>query len=129
MAVVGTNLDPVAMAPSAREFLEVTRPQTAAIGIVPEKDRHGWKGRGQDKFSHLIQCRLAVFIPRLDRSAEPAALQFTGMQRQEGIAEDEGGADIRAATGRPKQKIALHVIIDPAKTFRRKWRAGRSDGS
>src|SRR6185503_4339856 len=75
-AVVRGDLDPIAMTPDAGKPLEVRRAVLAAVGIVPETDRHGGKRALAHELALLLADGTAVLVEHVDVEPETAALQL-----------------------------------------------------
>ncbi len=125
----GVDLDPIAVAPDAGEFLEVAGAKALVAGIVPEEKRHGGERRGEDEFTDGAERCLLLFIPRFDFCAETEALEFAGVDGLVGIREDEGAANVGAAADGAELDVAFHFVVDPVKAFRGQGRAGGTDAA
>jgi hypothetical protein len=72
----------VAVAPDVVEALEVGGAVLAAVGVVPEADRHHREGLGAHQLALLAAHRAAVVVEHVDRHAQPAALDLAAPHRQ-----------------------------------------------
>ena len=99
-SVVGER-HPVAVAPHARELLEVGGAVLAAVRVAPEPDRHRGHRLGDHQLARdARRADLAVGRERLDRAAEEAAADLAGPHRLQRRGADERRADVGAAADR-----------------------------
>ena len=125
-AAVG-DLDPVAVAPDAREHLEVALAVAAAVGVAPEVDRHRRHRLGDHELADLADQRLPLGAPRLELDPERAGLQLALVDGQRRDAADERGADVGAAGGREQPDVLVDRLVHPREPLGREWRPGRPD--
>ena len=118
----------VAVAPHARLALEICGAIFAAVGIIPERNRHRRKWRGAGEFAGLFAHRLARLVEDFHSHAEATALQFATPHRAYRTTEREARNDVGAAGNRGQQHAFLHIAIDVIETFRHQRRAGRQNG-
>ena len=109
-------------------MLEVAGPVAAAVLVAPEADRHRGHRLGDDQLADLVDDRVAVLVPGLDRGAERPALQLAAVDGQQGDAADEGGAEVGAAAGREQPGVGAEVLVDPVEALGGERGAGRADG-
>ena len=117
---------PVAMAPDAREVLEVGGPVLRAVTIVPETDRHRRHRLGDHELAgHTRRTDVTVRSERLDGAAEQAATDLTGAHWLQRRGADERRADVGAAADR----VDRHAddLADPAEAVGGQRRSGRAD--
>ena len=93
----GGDGDPVAVAPDAGVRVEVAVVVAAAVGVVPEADRHGRHGVGDDQFADLVDERFAAGVPGLEVGAEAGGLEFADVDREGGDGAGEAAAHVGAA--------------------------------
>ena len=122
------DLDLVAVAPDAREALEVGRAILGVVGVVPES-RPASTGTATCRRARPSLAagrdRPAVVIVDVDLHAEAAALQLAAPHRQRRAAEREAGHDVGAAGDRRQAEIVLHALVDVIEALRRERAAGR----
>ncbi len=99
------DLDPVAVAPDARVGLEVRGAVARPVLVAPEEHRHRGHRLGDHQLADLVDERVAVLVPGLDRAAERAPLELAAIDGQDRNAADEGGADVGAAGGREQPGV------------------------
>ena len=75
------ELDPVAVAPDARERAEVALAVAGAVVVAPQVERHRGQRLGQHQLADLADDRRAVLVERLDLRAERARLQLALVDR------------------------------------------------
>ena len=117
----------VAMAPDIVEAVEIGGVIAAAIGIVPEADRHGGKRLAADQFALAARQRRTVLVPDVDGEAEARPLDLALPDRLVRNAEHEAGDDVGAAGDRGEMDVALDGVIDEGEALRRQRRARRGD--
>ena len=127
------DLDPVAVAPDAREHVEVALAVALAVGVVPEEQRHRRHRLGDHELADLVDQRPPVLAPRLHRRAQRARLQLAGPHRQQRAGAHERGAEVGAAAGGEQPHVRRRARR-PTRTPRpaaasRSTRRSRSAGS
>ena len=103
-AAVVEELHPVALAPDAREVLEVGRPIARSVGVVPEPDRHRRHRLGDDELAELADDGVAVRVVGGGRDAEAASGDGAGPHGQQRVALDDAGADVGATAPVDQQR-------------------------
>ena len=93
-----------------------------AVRIIPEIDRHGWRGRGADQFPLLVNDRVSVFVKGFHLHGQVPALEFSGIDRPHGIAPGKTPVDVRPAGDGSQLEILLNLTINIFKSFNRKGR-------
>ncbi len=117
---------PVPVGPHAREPLEVGRPVTAAVIVVPESHRHGRQGGRQHQLALLADQRLAVIVEHLDGGTHAPARDLAGPDRVQGAGTHEAGADVGATAKRRQHDVTRHLFVDPVGRGGRQRRTGRA---
>ena len=82
-AVVRRALHPIAVPPRAGEEGEIRVAVLRAVGIVPERDRHGRERPRADEFTGHAANRMSVGVPDVHGHAQSRALQFASPDRQQ----------------------------------------------
>ncbi len=98
-------------------------------GIAPQEQRHRRQRLGQHKLAKLVDQRLALLVPGLDRTAERAALDLALVHRQQRTATHERRTDVGAAAGGEQPDLAPDMPVNPVKALGRQRRAGRADAA
>src|SRR5665811_476784 len=104
--------DPVAVAPYARNLLEVGSAITRSILVAPKPHRHGGHRLGDDEFAEAAHDGLQVFAVRLDGYTEHPARDFARIDRHAGGCADERRAHIRAAGRGTEQSGVTDGLVD-----------------
>jgi hypothetical protein len=128
-AVMLGELDIIAVAPDVGELLEIGGAILLVVGIVPEADGHGGKGRGADQLALLAPERLAIVVPHFDLEAEAARLDLAAPNGADGIAEHEAGDNVGATGDRRETHVLLDGAVDVVEAFGHQRRTGRGDGA
>ena len=97
-AAVRTDLEPVAMAPDVGVGVKVARQIALIARVAPKVERHAGNRLAAHQLTHLVYHRLPLFVPRLHRTAQCAALHGTGRLRQLAVAANKGTGKV-GATG------------------------------
>ncbi len=111
------DLDPVAVAPHAREGVEVALAQAPALGIVPQVQRHGGHGLGDDQLADLVDHAVALLVPGLDRAAQRTGLDLPAVDRQQRHAAHEGRAHVGAPAGGEEPRVRAQFPVDPVEAL------------
>ena len=119
--------DPVAVAPDARIVLEVGGAVAAAIGVVPETDRHRRHRRADHELAELADHRVPGRIEGGDIDRERGAGDLAAEDRLQRPALDDPGADVGAAAADVQQHLRAELLIDPVVAFRCERRARRAE--
>ncbi len=97
-AAVRRDLEPVAVAPDAAGTCRSSSTDSAALPASSQKySGIDGIGCGADQLADLVDHRLALLVPGLDRAAEQAALHLARHLRQLAVAADEGAGEVGAA--------------------------------
>src|SRR5215218_8318500 len=121
-------LDPISVTPHAGIYVEVALPVTLPFLIVPEVDRHGWHGLGDDELPDLVYLGVSLLIEGLDLCPQGAGLELPRADRQERDPADERRAHVCATAGREEPQILLDVLVGPLEALGRQRRPRRADG-
>src|SRR5450631_844083 len=124
-AVVFGQLDKIAVAPHARETLEVRGVVLGAVGVVPETDRHRGERRRAYQLAFLLAHWLAVAIVDVYAEPQTTALQLATPYRARRAPERETRDDVRPARDRRQTKIGLDALVDVVEALRRERTARR----
>ena len=110
--VVLGELDVVAVAPRAREPLEIRGAVLGVAGVVPERHRHRRKRLGADQLALLPLERISVVVEHLDGHAQAPRLQLAAPHRRDRVTEREAAYDVGAARHRRQAHVALDVAVN-----------------
>ena len=119
-----SHFDVIAMAPDVGVDVEIGAVVFFALRIVPEIDRHGWKGCGADQFPLLIDHRPAFVVKSKHLHAEAPALQLSSINRAHGVAECKAAVQVRATGDRGQLKVGFDLVVDEFKPFHRQRGSG-----
>src|SRR5690242_5837335 len=101
--------------PSRFVVLEVGFTISLVSRIVPEIQRHRWRRRFTDKFSHYIDNGVRVLIVHVDFHSKPRSLKLTRVDWQSGHPSCKTAVNIRASRNRVQMQILLNFSVDPLK--------------
>ena len=121
--------DPVAVAPNAGIFVEVSGAVPRPVSVTQEPDRHRRHRSGDHQLALLVDHRPAGLVERLDVGAEIAARDLPCPYRGERIATDERRADVGATADRRQHHVGLHGVVHPVELIDRQRRPGRAHGA
>src|SRR5207248_2111472 len=107
------DLDPVAVAPDAREGGEVALAIARPVLIAPEIERHRRHRLGEHELPDLVDERTTVLTPRLDLRPERPRLELASVDRQRRDAADERRADIGPARGGEEPDVLTELLAHP----------------
>ncbi|MNP48056.1 hypothetical protein D3C76_1421480 [compost metagenome] len=90
-----------------------------AVLVAPEVDWLGWERLGADQLPLLALHRLARLVEHLHRQPQTTALALAAIDRAQGVADDEAGADVGAAGDGAELYIFFDPLIDVVEPLRR----------
>jgi predicted nucleic acid-binding protein len=110
---VGGEGDPVAVPPHTGISGEVRLAVAGTVGVVPEGQRHGRHGAGDDQFADLVDDRMALLVVRGQCDAQVGRGELARPHRHDGRSAGEAGDDVGAAADGGELDAVADVVTDP----------------